>query len=173
MTLLESKCLIAGSIVVQKEHLSLRPPRPSKYTLVASHGSDLRRGRSLVPAVRTVLYEPDDSLSVFVSEQLVLAMADRLSRSPLDGLTSSDASKRGIAAFIRSRNRRETCVFSSSRRWATSLTSSIVPATLRHVLFFRAGLLSRYSRKCVSSCPSMSQNLRLSPSRPQACTERG
>ena len=55
---------------------SLRPLRPSKYTLDAYHGSDLRRERSLVPAVRIVLCEPDGSLSVFVSGKILAAEAD-------------------------------------------------------------------------------------------------
>ena len=78
-----------------------------------------------------------------------------------------------MAFKIRSCSRLEAWVPSSPSLAATSLSSSIEPAILRHVLCFNTGLLSRYSRKWVSSCPSMSQNLRLSPSRPHGCTESG
>ena len=115
-----------------------------------------------------------DNLGAFVSvpileyNSIIPRTTDRRVRP-----TSSEASKRGMASVMRSLSRLEAWLLSSPKRSATALTSSIVPATLRHVLCFSAGLLSLYSRKCVSSCPSTSQYLRLSPSRPHGCTDRG
>jgi hypothetical protein len=47
------------------------------------------------------------------------------------------------------------------------------PAALHHDTFLSAGLLSLYTRKGVSSWPSISQYRRLSPSLPHGCTESG
>lgn len=136
----ESLCLTAAPISSPAPcYLYNLPLHPRRCISCACHGYGLHTGKILVLAWQIGLCEPSDTRDACVS-----AAVSTSTTSSLKGIhTSSVASKRGMALRIRSLRRRDACAPSSCSFCATSLSSSMLPAILHHVLCFNKGLLSR------------------------------